>query len=40
VSWAIPAAYAGFLALLIYRYATRRPRLGAYAPRTAGPLVS
>jgi chlorobactene glucosyltransferase len=40
VTWAIPAAYAAFFALLIYRYATRGPRLGTYAPCTAGPLVS
>ena len=38
--WAIPAAYALFLVLLVWRHATRRPRLSAYAPRTAGPLVS
>src|SRR5690349_5526175 len=38
--WAIPFAYALFLLLLIYRYATRRPRLSDYAPQAAGPLVS
>jgi chlorobactene glucosyltransferase len=38
--WAIPFAYALFLLLLVYRYATRRPRLSDYAPQAAGPLVS
>lgn len=36
----IPAGYALFLALLAYRYATRRPRLADYPPQTAGPLAS
>ncbi|HEV2751056.1 MAG TPA: glycosyltransferase family 2 protein [Gemmatimonadales bacterium] len=38
--WTIPAAYALFLMLLVYRHATRHPRLSAYAPQTAGSLVS
>jgi chlorobactene glucosyltransferase len=38
--WAIPFAYALFLLLLVYRHATRRPRLSDYAPQAAGPLVS
>lgn len=38
--WWIPAGYALFLALLVYRYATRRPRLADYPPQHAGPLVS
>jgi chlorobactene glucosyltransferase len=40
VTWLIPAGYALFLALLVYRYATRRPRLVDYPPQRAGPLVS
>jgi chlorobactene glucosyltransferase len=40
MTWAIPAAYALLLVLLVYRYATRRPRLSAYAPQVSGPLVS
>jgi len=40
VTWLIPAGYALFLALLVYRYATRRPRLADYPPQRAGPLVS
>lgn len=40
MTWAIPAAYAFFLVLLVYRFATRRPRLSAYAPQVSGPLVS
>jgi len=40
MTWAIPAAYALLLLLLVYRYATRRPRLSAYAPQVSGPLVS
>jgi chlorobactene glucosyltransferase len=40
VIWWIPAGYALFLALLGYRYATRRPRLADYPPQRAGPLVS
>ena len=38
--WWVPAAYALFLALLVYRYATRRPRLGDWPPHTGGALVS
>ena len=38
--WWVPAAYALFLALLSYRYATRQPRLLTYPPRVSGPLVS
>lgn len=40
MTWTIPAAYALLLLLLVYRYATRRPRLSAYAPQVSGPLVS
>ena len=40
MTWLIPAGYALFLALLVYRYATRRPRLADYPPQRAGPLVS
>jgi len=40
VTWWIPAAYALFLALLVYRYATRRPRLADWPPQTSGALVS
>ena len=40
MTWAIPAAYALLLVLLVYRYATRRPRLSNYAPLVTGPLVS
>src|SRR5207244_2741545 len=40
MTWAIPAAYAVLLVLLVYRHATRRPRLSAYAPQLEGPLVS
>jgi len=40
MTWAIPAAYALLLVLLVYRHATRRPRLSAYAPQLEGPLVS
>jgi chlorobactene glucosyltransferase len=40
VTWLIPVAYAVFLALLVYRYATRGPRLSAYQPQPEGPLVS
>ncbi|HYL22068.1 MAG TPA: glycosyltransferase family 2 protein [Gemmatimonadales bacterium] len=40
MTWAIPAAYALLLLLLVYRYVTRRPRLSAYAPQISGPLVS
>ncbi len=38
--WWIPTGYALFLALLVYRYATRHPRLVDYAPLATGPLVS
>ena len=40
MTWLIPAAYASFLALLAYRYLTRRPHLCDYEPQTQGPLVS
>jgi len=40
VTWLIPAGYALFLGLLVYRYVSRRPRLGEYEPQTRGPLVS
>ena len=40
MTWWIPAAYALFFALLIYRYATRRPRLADWPPQTGGALVS
>ena len=40
MTWWIPAAYALFLALLVYRYATRRPRLADWPPQTSGALVS
>jgi chlorobactene glucosyltransferase len=40
VIWWVPAGYALFLALLLYRYVTRQPRLTAYSPQTEGPLVS
>ena len=40
MTWLIPVAYAVFLALLVYRYATRGPRLSAYQPQPEGPLVS
>ncbi len=40
MTWWIPAAYALVLALLIRRYATRRPRLAEYPPLARGPLVS
>ena len=38
--WWIPAGYAAFLALLVYRYGSRRPRLADYPPRRTGSLVS
>ena len=38
--WWVPAGYALFLALLIYRYVTRQPRLTAYSPQPSGPLLS
>ena len=38
--WWIPAGYALFLAFLVYRYATRRPRLSDWPPTSDGPLVS
>src|SRR2546426_7084227 len=40
VIWWIPAGYAVFLALLVYRYGTRRPRLADYPPQRTGPLAS
>lgn len=40
MTWSIPLAYALFLGLLVYRYATRGPRLAGYQPRLDGPLVS
>jgi len=40
VMWLVPAGYALFLALIAYRYATRRPRLTAYPPQPTGPLIS
>ena len=40
MTWLIPAGYALFLVLLVYRYATRRPRLANYPPQRAGSLVS
>ncbi len=39
ISW-IPAGYAAFLALLVYRYGSRRPRLADYPPQRTGSLVS
>lgn len=38
--WWIPAGYALFLALAVYRYTTRRPRLAERPPVFDGPLVS
>ena len=40
MTWFVPAGYALFVVLLVYRYATRRPRLADYPPQRAGPLVS
>ena len=40
MTWLTPVAYALFLLLLVYRYATRGPRLSAYQPQRDGPLVS
>ncbi len=40
MTWLVPAGYALFLALIAYRYATRRPRLTAYPPQPTGPLLS
>jgi chlorobactene glucosyltransferase len=40
VTWWIPAAYALFLGLLVYRYITRRPRLADWVAQTSGALVS
>ena len=40
MTWVVPAGYALFLALIAYRYATRRPRLTAYPPQPTGPLIS
>ncbi len=38
--WWIPAGYAVFLALVIYRYSTRRPRLADHPAQRAGSLAS
>ncbi len=38
--WWIPAGYAAFLALLVYRYGSRRPRLADYPPQRTGSLAS
>jgi chlorobactene glucosyltransferase len=40
VTWLIPAGYAVFFVLLVYRYITRQPRLADYAPQSTGPLIS
>lgn len=40
MTWWIPAGYALVLALLIRRYAARRPRLAEYPPLARGPFVS
>ena len=40
MTWLIPTGYALFLGLLVYRYVSRRPRLGEYELQTRGPLVS
>jgi chlorobactene glucosyltransferase len=40
VSWLVPAAYALFFAVLVRRFARRRPQLRDYAPVPGGPLVS
>lgn len=40
MTWWIPAGYALCLALLVARYAARRPRLADYAPHARGTLVS
>jgi len=42
VTWWIPAGYALFLALIVYRYATRGPRLSDWPPASdgGGPLMS
>jgi chlorobactene glucosyltransferase len=37
VTWWIPAAYALFLGLVLYRNAVRRPRLADYPPQPTGP---
>lgn len=40
MSWLLAAPWALVLLLLLYRHATRSPRLRDYAPLTDGPLVS
>ena len=40
MTWLVPAGYALFLALIAYRYATRRPRLTTYPSHLTGPLLS
>ncbi|HZI23350.1 MAG TPA: glycosyltransferase, partial [Gemmatimonadales bacterium] len=42
MTWWIPAGYALFLALIVYRYATRGPRLSDWPPASdgGGPLMS
>jgi hypothetical protein len=39
MTWWIPVAYGLVLALLISRYAARRPRLAEYPPLARGPFV-
>lgn len=38
--WLVAAGYGAVLLLIAYRYATRRPLLRDYPPRTSGPLLS
>lgn len=40
MSWLLAAPWIGTLLLIVYRYATRRPRLRNYEPLLEGPLVS
>src|SRR3954464_9195503 len=40
MSWLFAAPWALVLLLLLYRFATRRPRLRDYEPLLTGPLVS
>ena len=40
MSWLLAAPWIAVLLLIVYRYATRRPRLRDYEPLTTGPLVS
>ncbi|MFN2572795.1 MAG: glycosyltransferase family 2 protein [Gemmatimonadales bacterium] len=40
MSWLLAAPWIAMLVMVLYRYATRRPRLRDYAPLQAGPLVS